>query len=290
MKHDDPTRTVTVAIPVRNGEATIAAQLEALRPQAGDCHEIVVVDNGSTDGTIAVVESFIGRIPNLRLVDAAGQRGVSNVRNLAAASTVGDLLFCDADDVVAPGWIRALAVGLDDHDIVGGAVDEYLLNGPSARPRTCQSDALPIAWDYLAYSVGANSGFRREVLDSIDGWNPHYDGAGEDIDVCWRAQHAGFDVGFVPSAVVHYRHRTVLGDIRRQQIRYGRAAAKLHRDYRALGLRRGPWTDPFRSWGKALLYTPVAIVRPAHWATVHTSIGYAWGTLTGMFIERAWPF
>jgi GT2 family glycosyltransferase len=283
-------RSVTVVIPVRNGAATIAEQLDALCDQAAQCREIVVVDNGSTDDTLAVVGAFLPRIANLRILDASDRRGLPEVRNHAAAATDGDLLLCDADDIVSPGWVRAMAEALEDYDIVGGRVEEYSLNGPGTRPRTAQSDSLPVPWDHLPYAVGANAGFRREVIDGVGGWNPRYDTAGEDIDVCWRALHAGFRIGFVPEAVVHYRHRSEMRDVRAQQIRYGRAAARLHRDYRRLGLRRGPLSGPARVWGKVAVSAPLAIVRPEYRTIVHIALGYGWGSTTGMLTERAWPY
>jgi GT2 family glycosyltransferase len=290
MTAAERTRSVTVVVPVRNGAATIAEQLEALCGQAGDCHEIVVVDNGSTDATLDVVETFLPRIANLRIVDAADQHGMANVRNHAAATTVGDLLLCDADDVVSSGWVRAMAGALEAYDIVGGRVEEYSLNGPGARPRTSQNDALPVPWEHLPYAVGANAGFRREVIDGVGGWNPRYDTAGEDIDMSWRALHAGFRIGFVPDAVVHYRHRREMRAVRAQQCRYGRAAAKLHRDHRHLGLRRGPLSGPVRVWGKVAVFAPVALVRPEHRTVVNIALGYGWGSTTGMITERAWPY
>jgi GT2 family glycosyltransferase len=290
MSADGAARTVSVAIAVRNGAATIAAQLEALASQATDCREIVVLDNGSTDATLDVIEGFRGRIANLRVIDAADQRGMSNLRNLAAVSTVGDLLLCDADDVVAPGWIRALAEALEEYDIVGGRLEERSLNGALARPRTGQWDALPTAWDHLPYAVGANAGIRREVIDAVGGWNPRYDTAGEDLDMCWRALHAGFRAGFTPDAVVHYRHRSEMRAVRRQQANYGRAAAKLHRDYRPLGLPRGPLTGVVRTWGKAAVLAPVALIRPGLRPTAHAAAGYSWGATVGMITERAWPY
>jgi len=172
MKSGTRSRLVSVVIPVRNGGATIGEQLVALRDQASDCDEIVVVDNGSVDDTRAVVESFRDQIPNLRLVDGEGLVGVSSVRNHAAAHTVGDLLWCDADDVVAPGWVTAMIEGLDEHDIVGGAMEEYSLNGPCAIPRTGHAHGLACAWDFLPYAIGANVAVRREVIEGVGGWNP----------------------------------------------------------------------------------------------------------------------
>jgi GT2 family glycosyltransferase len=283
-------RSVSVVIPVRNGATTIAEQLNALGDQAADCHEIVVIDHGSTDHTRSVVQGFLGHIPNLRIVDGSGVRGMAGVRNLAAASSVGDILCCDADDVVAPGWIRAMASALDDYDIVGGSLEEESLNAPSIRPRTSQATGLPTACGYLPFSTGANSAIRRETIDQLGGWDERYERCGEDIELCWRAQLAGYRIGFAPDAVVHYRHRSTARSMRQQQVRYGWSHAMLHRDFRARGLRRGSVLNAARMWGGAVVIAPVALVRPQHRLRWHGAIGFVWGTVSGMFRLRAWPY
>ena len=290
MKSGTRSRLVSVVIPVRNGGATIGEQLVALRDQASDCDEIVVVDNGSVDDTRAVVESFRDQIPNLRLVDGEGLVGVSSVRNHAAAHTVGDLLWCDADDVVAPGWVTAMIEGLDEHDIVGGAMEEYSLNGPCAIPRTGHAHGLACAWDFLPYAIGANVAVRREVIEGVGGWNPRYTRSGEDVDLCWRALLAGFRIGFAPDAVVHYRHRSTARTVRVQQVGYARTAAMLHREYRPHGLRRGSIMDAGRVWGKVVLLTPAALVSPRQRLRWNAALGYVWGTVAGGLSERAWPY
>jgi GT2 family glycosyltransferase len=283
-------RSVSVVIPVRNGATTIAEQLNALDNQAADCHEIVVIDHGSTDHTRSVVQGFLGHIPNLRIVDGSGVKGIAGVRNLAAASSVGDILWCDADDVVAPGWIRSMASALEEYDVVGGRIEETFLNGPSVRPRTQQATGLPMACGFLPFAIGANSAVRREVLDHLDGWDPRYRRGGEDVEMCWRAQLAGYRLGFAPDAVVHYRHRSTATSVRQQQKAYGYSQAMLHRDFRARGLRRGSVLRAVRPWGLAVALAPLALIRPQHRLRWHGVSGFVWGTVSGMFRLRAWPY
>ena len=85
---------------------TIEAQLKAL------CHqqwrggwEVIVADNGSTDGTQDVLARFHGPLPGLRLIDPSARRGAVHARNVAVKEASGaGLAFCDADDEVGIGW------------------------------------------------------------------------------------------------------------------------------------------------------------------------------------------
>ena len=99
---------ISVVIPVRDGAATIGDQLEALGQQTYQGEwEIVIADNGSTDGTAELAErSWSHPRAALRVVDASSRPGSSFARNRGAIEAAGDFLaFCDADDIVAPGWL-----------------------------------------------------------------------------------------------------------------------------------------------------------------------------------------
>ena len=137
---------ISVVIPVRNGLPWIVDQLEALCGQNFEgSWELLVSDNGSSDGTQEVVRSYVGRLP-LQIVDSHDQPGIGPARNAGARAASGPLLaFCDADDVVAPGWLNAIAQGLRDADAVGGHLEEDLLMPPrwspgvrQPRPASCQ--------------------------------------------------------------------------------------------------------------------------------------------------------
>jgi glycosyltransferase involved in cell wall biosynthesis len=113
---------LSVVIPVRNEERHLGEQLEALLAQEWDGEwEIIVVDNGSTDGTPGVVEVFAGRSPRIRYLSAVEKADQSYAANIGVqASDAAAIAFCDADDVVAEGWLAAMAAGLAQHDVVTG--------------------------------------------------------------------------------------------------------------------------------------------------------------------------
>src|SRR5262245_29795227 len=126
---------LSVVVPCLNAEATLGAQLAALSRQSWpDGWEVIVADNGSTDRSREIVESYRGRLPRLNLVDASDRRGHAHARNLGAAAATGDaLLFCDADDEVAPGWLAAMGRALAGHEFVACRYDQEKLNPPAVR-------------------------------------------------------------------------------------------------------------------------------------------------------------
>src|SRR5690606_39178219 len=123
---------LSVVIPCYNGASVIGEQLEALTRQSWDHPwEVVISDNGSTDGTRAVAGRFQGRIPSLRIVDSSGFRGEAHARNVGIEHARGDLILnCDADDLVADNFVAAMAQSLETHDFVACRLEEHRLNEP----------------------------------------------------------------------------------------------------------------------------------------------------------------
>src|SRR2546426_8436308 len=116
---------ISVVIPVLNGVDTLPAQLEALSGQTYSGRwEMIIADNGSTDGTPDLVRTWTDRIPGLRIVDASDRKGQAHARNVGAAAALGDFIaFCDADDVATPGWLDGMVRAAPWTDLVGGAID-----------------------------------------------------------------------------------------------------------------------------------------------------------------------
>src|SRR4051794_20497634 len=154
-----PPRLVSVIVPVRNGAAVLGQQLAALERQGYRGRwEVVVADNGSSDGTAAVVAEWTGRLP-MRRVAADRRRGINVARNVGVNAANGDLLaFCDADDQVAPGWLEALVETARGADLVGGRLDEETLNQDPRAPRRPRHprNRLPTALEFLPFAPGAN--------------------------------------------------------------------------------------------------------------------------------------
>jgi len=232
----DPTSgtpAVSVVIPAWNAGMTLGAQLAALRAQVdAPAFEVIVADNGSTDGTASVVAEFQRTWPAVRLVDASRRRGASAARNVGAAhARSGRLLFCDADDVAAAEWVRRMASALAEHEFVAGRVEHALLNPGNdwdvgwAEP-TYRESFLP----WLPAAGSGNLGIRVDLFRELGGFDETRP-SGEDCDLCWRAQLAGHRLAPVPDAVVHVRKRSGLRATITQAYAKGAAVRQLRYDY-----------------------------------------------------------
>lgn len=255
---------LSVVIPCLNAAGTIAQQLDALVGQSWPGGwEVIVADNGSTDRSREIVESYRDRLPGLKLVDASDRRGQAHARNLGAAAATGDaLLFCDADDVVAPGWLEGMGRALADHDFVACRYDNEKLN-PVWVQRTHlnpQKDGLT-AYDYppfLPHAGGGGLGVRRSVHEAVGGFDASMP-ALEDTDYCWRIQLAGHGFHFAPEAVVYIRHRHDPGSIYRQGVSYGLHNVLIYKKYRSRGMPRLGWLPGALRWAKLILKTPLML-------------------------------
>lgn len=248
---EEPPALISVVIPVRNGEAHIVEQLEALAGQSyRGAWELIVVDNGCRDRTIAIVESFRSRLPSLVIVNASGRRGLGRARNAGASAARGDLLaYCDADDVAAPDWLQALADGAGQGDIVGGSNDFEALNNDLQRAweRVRPMTSLNSGYAFLPYPSGGNCAIWAHVAREI-AWDERFMFGASDIEFAWRAQLAGYRLAFVPDAVMRIRFRTHPVSIGRQHFRYGMSEPYLFRRFREQGMPPRDLAKTLRSW------------------------------------------
>lgn len=252
MSASDP--RVSVVLPCYNGEPHLAHQLEALAAQEWDgAWEVIVADNGSTDGSRAVVERYRDRLPSLRLIDASDRRAEPHARNVGVRASRGvAIVFCDADDVAAPGWLRAMASALADGDAVACAMDVEKLNEPwvqASHGNFQISDLQQIAYPpFYRHAGGFSLGVRRAVFDAVGGFDeglPYLC----DTDFCFRVQLAGFSLSFVPDAVMHYRYRDTFGGLFKQAVNWADHNVLLYKRYRTVeSSAMAGWATWARRW------------------------------------------
>ena len=211
----------SVIIATYNGAAVLARQLRALADQRPQGFEVVVADNGSSDGTIAVAGQF-RRDLDLLLVDASDTLGVSHARNIGARAARGRrYLFVDQDDEVAPGYVAAMSTALLRSPAVAARMDTTSLNsGWRALTRSvAQQSSLPIdGWAY-----GATLGITRMCFDRANGFDEQFEHGGEDVDLGMRLRQDGVVIEYVPSAVLRYQFPSTYRALFRQGLAYGRA-------------------------------------------------------------------
>jgi len=254
-----PPATVSVVIPVRNGADLLPRQLACLEAQDYENDwELIVVDNGSTDSTAQVAAMWSDRL-TLSVISAFDKPGVSYARNVGVRSARGDLIvFCDADDEVSEGWLRAIVKASLDSDAVGGATDLTRLNDPvvsSWNSLTMAEDAR-LAGRFLPAVGGGNFSIWSDVLTALDGFNENYGYGPEDVDLCWRLQLVGYRLGFSPQALIHIRSRGDLRSLARQFYGLGRGSPRLYRDFRSEGMPRSSIRSVLKGWAWLLIHLP----------------------------------
>lgn len=274
--------TVSVVVPVLNGMPLLEDQLRALVTQDyARPYEVVIADNGSTDGTIALAESWSARHPTVRLVDASARRGAPAARNLGVDAARAPLIaFCDADDVVQVGWLKGCVHALGSADVVAGYYDFWTLNGTPPAPNQA---ATVRQLGFLPAGLTANLAVRRAAFERASGFNEELF-LGDDIDLCWKIQLNGDRFALAPDAVVAKRDRTTFRSVFDQTFSYGKCGPRLHRTYRAQGARRD-LVGALKSWTWLALHLPLLVFRRKRivWAC---AAGMRLGRLRGSLDQR----
>jgi rSAM/selenodomain-associated transferase 2 len=172
--------SVTIIVPTLNEEAYIIATLTALKQLSGE-KEILVVDGGSTDGTIRLARS-----QHVTVIEAPQGRGPQ--MHAGALQAAGDVLwFVHADSIPPPGALNEIDRALEDESVVGGNFD-LLFDGQSLAAR--QLTAIYPVLRLLGLCYGDSGIFmRKRVYEQIGGFRPL--ALFEDLDLLRRLRRAG---------------------------------------------------------------------------------------------------
>ncbi len=232
-------------VPARDAEATLARTLAALRQQDLDGeYEVIVVDDGSLDGTAALAR--VAGVPVKVLTQA--RLGPAQARNRGVAAARGEVLaFCDADVYPTPAWLRAGIDALQAADIVQGRVlpDPQAALGPFDRS----------IW--VTFEVGlfetASLFVRRATFDQVEGFQewirPRGGGKAlaEDVWFGYRARRLGATSTFCPEALAHhavFRRSWREYVLERRRLRYFPAMAARIPELRRTFLHRRVFLNP----------------------------------------------
>lgn len=203
----------TVVVAAYNEAETMAACLSSLLAMRvpNGVVEIIVVDNGSTDGTRDALAAFGGRIRVL----TETTRGAAAARNCGIRAAQGQIVaFTDADCVVEPDWLAHLIAPLADPAV--GVVGGRILSLPGANRIARFGEVIhdhheAIEVQEEPYVISMNWASRRDVLVETG----LFDEAllrGQDVDLSWRIRKAGYRLVYSPGAVLrHHNQHTVWG-------------------------------------------------------------------------------
>jgi glycosyltransferase involved in cell wall biosynthesis len=283
---------LSVILACYNGALTLAVQLEALKKQEWDHPwEVILADNGSTDDSVALAKRYAEGWRGLRIVDVSARRGKPYALNAAIRTSTSEFIaFCDQDDEVAPGWVAAIGNALEEHDFVGGRLEEKKLNPPWLRwPH--QVDGFFKLWypPFLLYASGCCLGMKRSLFDAVGDFDESLLII-DDADYCIRVQQRGIPLVFVAQAVVHYRRRDSLSALFKQARGYGEWNSVLAKKYAPAdsGVRRKYYTKFLREWVSLLRDVRLSRRGGGH-AWWVWRFGFQVGRLEGILKHRGIP-
>ena len=261
------TLSAAVIIVNWNGKDYLRVCLDSLRAQTHPDFRVIVVDNGSTDGSLTMLAEDYPEVQVEALGENTGFVIASN-RGAELAPDVDVLVMLNNDTEVEPGWLLALTETLAAHPEAGAAASKMLLfdrrdvlhsagdvMAPGFFPQNrgvWEKDEGQYDEDIWVFGpCGGAAAYRQEVWRQLGGFDARLFMYLEDVDLAWRMQKAGWKTVFAPQARV-YHHLSATGGGRIASYYVGRNLILLHRWH----LTRADW----RAQGRAILAGHIKIV------------------------------
>jgi len=211
---------ISIIIPHLNGKHHLDDCLGSLRNQSFANLEVILADNGSTDGTQEYVRK---EYPEVRLLELGENRGFTGACNAGYAAAGGEIIILlNNDTETDPNWLQVIVDGFARHPQTGSIASKMLLFD--------QRDTFHTAGDYYCVcglpgnrgvwrqdrgqydqeepvfsACGGAAAYRRTMLDEIGFLDDDFFFSCEDVDLAWRAHLVGWQVIYEPSAVVYHK-------------------------------------------------------------------------------------
>ena len=231
----DRPRWAAVVVNYEGGDRLVGCVRSVLADTSAGPVELVVVDNGSTDGSVNGLRALL---PDVRVVRAPGNVGYARAANLGAAATRAPVVaILNVDLVVEAGAAKALLDRIDREARLGAVGPQLRNSDGTAYPSARTMPSVPVAVGHAILGIwnpenrytaqyrqldadpstprlvdvvsGAAFWLRRAALDEVGGWDERYFMYLEDTDLCWRLRRAGWDVAYEPSAVVDHEQGAI---------------------------------------------------------------------------------
>jgi len=240
--------TVSIIVPVRNGEATIPALLESLTKLDYDRDklEFHIVDGHSTDKTTDIVKQY-----PVKLITQDG-KGLNAARNTGVRNSQSEIIaFTDSDCIVPANWVRNIVKNFNDSQIgcAGGSIkgcngdflSDYADNSFMPVLRIFKKREVLDSIKLLSrYPAGCNMAFRRKAVEDVGGFDESIRHAFDEDELIERICKAGYKMVLDPDCLVLHRHRSSLKELLKQNFGYGRGIGFL--------LKRKKARDPISKW------------------------------------------
>ena len=223
---------ISVVVCAYNAEKHIDACLGSLAASDYPELEVIVCDDGSTDETLTRARRFPFRIVEL------DHGGLSRARNEGIAAATGQIVgFLDADAFCHPQWPYYLALSLEDEELGGTGGPNLPVEGAGIVERAVSASPggpihVLVTDDRAEHVPGCNCAFRKSDLLAVEGFDPRYTTAGDDVDLCWKLLDADRDIAFSPAAQVRHHRRDSFRGYLKQQRGYGRAERMVASNHR----------------------------------------------------------
>lgn len=218
----------SIIIPHFNGRHHLPDCFDSLRQQSCPEFEIILVDNGSTDGTQEFVRA---QYPEVKLIELGENRGFTGACNAGWAAAQGEIIILlNNDTAVHPHWLSEITRAFNEHPEVGSVASKMLLFDRRDHIHTAgdyyRVDGLPGnrgVWqkdegqydqeEYVFSACGGAAAYRRNVLEMVDFLDDDFFFSCEDVDLGWRINLAGWRVLYVPTAVVYHKLKATGGSV-----------------------------------------------------------------------------
>ena len=218
---------VSIVIVSWNGRQHLDTCFAGVEAQRDVSVETILVDNGSTDGTVEYVRA---RYPSVRLVPLAENRGFAGGNNAGVREARGRFVaFLNNDTAADPGWLRALLSGVDEangfalvtsrivymHDpnIVDSAGDGVLRWGGAFKRHHGEPASAAAVTQEVFGICGAACMMPRAVFEELGGFDEDFFVSHEDVDLSYRARLRGYRCRYVADAVVRHVGSATLGTV-----------------------------------------------------------------------------
>lgn len=273
---------VSVIIPAYNSAETISAGIKAILDGSWQDLELIIVDDGSTDATASVVQSF----PRVKYVFQTNA-GPASARNHGARLAAGEILFfTDSDCVPESDWVRKMLDGFSGPEVSVVAGSYGIANPGSLLANIIQNEISyrhqRLMPEYPRAFGSYNFAVRTSVFRQVGGFNETYRRAsGEDNDLSYKILGAGGRIRFLNAARVCHYHQTSISRYLKEQFRHGLWRVRMYADHPKMA-----GGDDYTFW-KDIIEIPLAYLI---FLLSFFSAGALWLTIVLSFLILEWWF